>query len=60
MSSKKCDVVVSLRMPEDLDAKVMKAARRTKLKKSDVLRLAVDRGVDMVLAQLLEKKTTAA
>lgn len=40
MSSKKCDVVVSLRMPEDLDAKVMKAARRTKLKKSDVLRLA--------------------
>jgi len=51
-SLKAAEVVVSLRIPKQLDAKVRGAAAKTHLKRSDVLRMAVDRGVDRLLEQL--------
>lgn len=43
---------ISLRIPETLDTKVDAAAKETGLKRSDVLRLSLDRGIDRLLEQL--------
>lgn len=52
-SPKSSEVVVSLRITKQLDSKVRGAAKKTHLKRADVLRMAVDRGVDRLLEQLL-------
>ena len=44
--------VLNLRVPNDLDAKAEQVAAKVKLKKSDAMRLAMDRGLDVLLAQL--------
>lgn len=51
-SIKSAEVVVSLRIPKQLANKVRAAALKTHLKRADVLRMAVDRGVDRLLEQL--------
>jgi hypothetical protein len=45
--------VITLRIQEALNLKVDDAVKSTGLKKSDVIRLALERGVDVLLAQLL-------
>jgi len=52
-STRTAEIVVSLRIPKSLDAKVRGAVKKTHLKRSDVLRMAVDRGVDRLLEQLI-------
>lgn len=44
--------VLNLRIPNDLDSKAAKVAKSVKLKKSDAMRLAMDRGLDVLLSQL--------
>jgi len=46
--------VVSLRISEELDGKAAVAAGRINLKKSDVMRLALERGLDVLVKQLVE------
>lgn len=47
------DVVVrSMRISEELDSKVNETARAVGLRKSDVMRLALDRGLDRLIEQL--------
>jgi len=46
------DQVISIRVPNDLNEKADAAAKATGLRKADVIRLAIDRGVDVLLAQL--------
>ncbi len=46
------DQIISIRVPNELNEKADAAARATGLKKADVLRLSIDRGVDILLAQL--------
>ena len=53
-------VHVPLRMPADLDAKVDAASARTKLSKQDVMRLALERGIDVLIAQLTTPPATSA
>jgi hypothetical protein len=47
------DKVVTLRIQESLNSKVDDAVKATGLKKADVIRLAIERGVDVLLSQLL-------
>jgi hypothetical protein len=42
-----------------IDAKVIAAAQQTGLKKSDIVRMSVERGVDVLLAQLTSNPTAA-
>jgi hypothetical protein len=42
-----------------IEAKVAAAAKETGLKKSDVVRMSVERGVDVLLAQLTSNPTAA-
>jgi hypothetical protein len=44
--------VLNLRIPNDLDTKAEEVAGKVKLKKADAMRLAMDRGLDVLLAQL--------
>jgi len=46
------DQVISLKIPSDLNDKADDAAKASGLKKADVLRLAIDRGIDRLLEQL--------
>jgi predicted DNA-binding protein len=46
------DHIISIRVPSDLNEKTENAAKATGLKKSDVIRLSIDRGVDILIAQL--------
>lgn len=46
------DKVLNLRISEELDAKAADVAAKVKLKKSDAMRLAMDRGLDVLLEQL--------
>ena len=46
------DKVLNLRIPSDLDTKAADVAGKVKLKKSDTMRLAMDRGLDVLLEQL--------
>jgi hypothetical protein len=43
---------ISLRIPVALDKKANDAAKKLHLKKSDVFRLATERGIDVLLTQL--------
>jgi len=43
---------ISLRIPVSIDKKAGDAAKKLHLKKSDVFRLATERGIDVLLAQL--------
>lgn len=45
-------VVRSLRISVDLDEKVAETARKVGLRKADVQRLALERGLDLLLEQL--------
>lgn len=46
------DPIISIRLTVELNAKAESAAKETGLKKADVIRLALDRGVDVLLSQL--------
>lgn len=54
------DRVISLRIPVALNLKAEKAAKTTHLRKSDVLRMAVDRGIDLLLEQLTTETAKAS
>lgn len=43
-----------------IDAKVVAAAKETGLKKSDVIRMSLERGVDVLLTQLSSSPNAAA
>lgn len=45
-------VIVPLSMSGELEAKIVSAAAQVKLSKQDTMRLAVDRGLDVLIAQL--------
>ena len=51
-------VVTPLALDLELDRKVTKAAKTTKLSKQAVMRMSIDRGLDVLIAQLAG--TTAA
>lgn len=46
------DVIISIRVPVELNEKAESAAVTLGLKKADVLRLSFDRGVEVLIAQL--------
>jgi len=46
------DQIITIRVPNELNEKSESAAKATGLKKADVLRLSIDRGIDILLAQL--------
>jgi hypothetical protein len=46
------EVVLSFRVTEVLNQKTQSAANAVGLKKNDVLRLAIDRGIDVLVRQL--------
>jgi hypothetical protein len=48
-----------VKLTPEIDAKVIAAAQQTGLKKSDIVRMSVERGVDVLLAQLTSKPTAA-
>lgn len=45
-------VSVPVRMPKALAERVTKASEKTKLAKQDVMRLSMERGIDILVAQL--------
>lgn len=50
---KKAAVVnVPIRMPATLEAQIEAAAEKVKLSKQDTMRLAIERGLDVLIAQL--------
>jgi hypothetical protein len=51
---------IPLRLPEDLAAEVERAAAETRLSRQDVMRLAIERGVAILLAQLAGGAAPAA
>ena len=53
-------VSVPLRMPAELDQKIEAAAEQVKLSKADTMRLALDRGLDVLIAQLTTPPATTA
>lgn len=50
--TKGAEKILNLRVPADLDAKAQDIAEKVKLSKSDAIRLAMDRGLDVLLQQL--------
>lgn len=46
------DYMLSIRIPAELNDRADAAAKEVGLKKSDVIRLAIDRGIPVVIAQL--------
>lgn len=56
----KKSVNVPVRMPADLEAKVQEAARAVGLSKQDVIRLAIERGLGVLVAQLSGEQPAAA
>jgi hypothetical protein len=46
------DVIVTLRIRPELNEKTAIAAQAVGLRKSDIMRLALDRGIDRLLEQL--------
>lgn len=51
-TAKKSRIVTPLSLDLDLDSKVSKAAKQTKLSKQAVMRMSIDRGLDVLIAQL--------
>jgi predicted transcriptional regulator len=52
---KKARTVTPLTLDVELDAKVSKAAATTKLSKQAVMRMSIERGLDILLSQLSGK-----
>lgn len=52
--------IISLRIPPEIAVKAAAAAKKLKMKKSDIYRLATDRGIDVLLEQLLSHTKPAA
>ncbi len=50
------DIIVTLRIRPELNEKTAIAAQAVGLRKSDVMRLALDRGIDRLLEQLDAKQ----
>lgn len=48
-------ISVPVRMPSDLDDLIEQAGERTGLSKQDVMRLSLDRGLDILVEQLTGK-----
>lgn len=48
----------SIRLDADLTARIDQAVETTRLKKVDVLRLSIERGLDTLVAQLTSPPTT--
>lgn len=46
------DVIISIRVPLEMNDRAEAAANALGLKKADVLRLSFDRGVEVLIAQL--------
>lgn len=51
-TEKKPDRSVPLRVPAELDDRIEAARETTKLSKQDLMRLSMDRGLDLVVAAL--------
>ena len=51
---------VPIRMPVELEAKIDAAAEKVKLSKADTMRLAIERGLDVLIAQLTTPPATTA
>jgi len=49
---------LNLRIPSAYDQRAEAAAQTTGLKKADVFRLAIDHGIDIVLAKLKKEPTS--
>ena len=58
--SKEPGVNVPIRMPAELEAKIDAAAEKVKLSKADTMRLAIERGLDVLIAQLTTPPATTA
>lgn len=54
----KKSVNVPVRMPADLEAKVQEASKAVGLSKQDVIRLAIERGLGVLVAQLSSEHPT--
>ncbi len=52
-------MAMPVKLTPEIDAKVIAAAQKTGLKKSDIVRMSVERGVDVLLAQLTSNPTAA-
>lgn len=52
--------VITIRILESINEKVEDASKVTGLKKADVLRLAIERGVDVLLKQLTQTEEGAS
>lgn len=52
-------MAMPVKLTPAINAKVTAAAQETGLKKSDILRMSVERGVDVLLAQLNSPPTAA-
>jgi hypothetical protein len=52
-------VSVPIRMPEALETKITEATAKTGLAKQDVMRLSLERGIDILIAQLTSRPAMA-
>lgn len=55
----KKDRIVTIRITLDLDLKTAAAAEKLHLKKPDVMRLSMERGLDILIAQLSNDPTVS-
>ena len=53
-------VSVPLRLSSELEEKIAKASEKTKLAKQDVMRLSLERGIDILVDQLTKPVVPAA
>lgn len=58
-SETSCNDMLSLRIPDELSAKITRSAVTSKMPRSAMLRLAIDRGLDRLLEQLEAKQEGA-
>lgn len=57
-ASRNLTMAVPIKLTPAIETKVIAAAKETGLKKSDILRMSVERGVDVLLAQLNSNPVT--
>ena len=58
-SARSFTMSMPVKLTPAIEAKVHAAAEQTGLKKSDIVRMSVERGVDVLLAQLTSNPTAA-
>lgn len=58
--AKPAGVHVPLRMSAELEAKVESASEKVNLSKQDVMRLAIERGLEVLITQLTTPPATSA